>query len=448
MNNKGLEYTDNKLMELCRKNIDADAIISGLKTKKTKTAIFGTGEFEIIFPDKLSELGSNNNLYILDKNYSGKLNKINSDKLNKDFELIYLGIKIGGVKELDIFKKNPKLLENISNFSYPLQDNFTKQIIKSTPELINPYFSENRKIKHSLIILSGMNNAGSLREMLKSFKKYTKPESDTEIIVVINGSDDGSIKLPGEILETEYNLTIINTPENLGISGGYNKGINIAKGSYITLMQDDITFSKHTWKYELEFYLDNYPKIGLLGGFRGGYYFKNNKALANDKFASPYIGRGSQLLGRCKWKLLQNYLVKVDSVNCMLVMFRKELGFYEEHLLPNGIEDIEFAFRARKNGYDVYVTDVGIAHGELLSTTREETKFDMLKKVAIKKITGKTAGQNLQTLSKRLSRAYHFHYFRENYFDMLRELPEGISPDKITLDEIAEKEHKIKRKIL
>ncbi len=444
MKNLGLEHTDDKLLEICKKSINADVILKQIRNKNVKTAILGTDDFEILFPNKIRELDNCDNLYVVGNEYSASLKKINPDKLTKEFELIYLGVKIGGIKELNIFKKYPNIINNIAAFSAPVHDSFAETIIKTTPKLIEPYFDEKRKIKHSLIILSGMNNANSLQAMLKSFKAYTKPAENTEVIVVINGSQDKSINIPSEILTFKYNIKVINTPKNLGISGGYNEGIRIARGEYISLMQDDITFKQKTWLEELEFYLDNYPNIGLIGGFRGGYYFKNDTK-KDDNFASPYISKGSQLIGKCKWKLLQDYVVKVDSVNCMLVMFRKEMGLYNEYLLPNGIEDIEFAFKVRKKGYGVYVTDVGITHGELLSTTRQETKLDLIKDFIIKKITGKNKKQTKHTLARRLSRAYHFQYFKEKYSDLLREIPNGVNFDKLTLDVIAENEHKISR---
>ncbi len=106
-------------------------------------------------------------------------------------------------------------------------------------------------------------------------------------------------------------------------------------------------------------------------------------------------------------------------------MFRNTLGKYDEHFLPNGLEDIVFCFEARRSGHEVYVTDVGISH-DLESATRSQ------KRSRLNLFQKKQPPHG--NLHKRLSRSYHYKIFQERYNDLLRTIPETMDKRDITLE--------------
>lgn len=440
----GAESIDKKLFNICKTRIDIDKIISNIieKSQSTKIILAGLEEFSIIYSEKENYIRDicSENIVLLDD--------FNKDKesLDKKYVLIYLGVSVGGIEDSSIYNKYLEIKEHISSVTCPVQNEFSKIVVNEMPKSIKPYFKENRNIKISIIVLTAMNNCQSLKKMLKSFKKHTPPEEDVEVIVVNNGSKDESIEVATEILGNDYKSKFINCPKNYGIPGGFNEGIDIAEGNYVCLLQDDITFSQKNWHRELEYYLDEYKDIGLIGGYRGAYSFKSEtKFNKEDLFSQPYYSIGSDIIGRCKWDLLKDYLVEVDYANCMNVMFRKKLGKYDENFIPNGLDDIGHSFQIRELGYKIFVTDVGISHGVLMSSTRKE-KLDIIGRLKnkFKRILNANKA-NKKNIIRRLSRAYHYMYFEEKYGDLLRELPKGADRNKITLDEIAANNNKIER---
>ncbi len=71
---------------------------------------------------------------------------------------------------------------------------------------------------------------------IASIREYS---SDYEFIIV----DDGS-KLPTGFLKDNADTYIRHNPTNKGIAPGWNDGINVARGEYIVVINDDITVQK------------------------------------------------------------------------------------------------------------------------------------------------------------------------------------------------------------
>ncbi len=97
----------------------------------------------------------------------------------------------------------------------------------------------------SIVILS-YNRKEDIRESLE--KLYSYNLNNTEIIVVDNGSSDGS----AEMIESEYpSVRLLKLKENIGVSG-YNKGFAISKGKYILILDDDSFPSENSVKRMIE----------------------------------------------------------------------------------------------------------------------------------------------------------------------------------------------------
>ena len=92
-------------------------------------------------------------------------------------------------------------------------------------------------MKLSIITLT-FNKLEYTKKYIKSLYKYT---SDFELILVDNGSTDGTVEfiksLPYDNIKTIFNS------ENLGFSKGNNQGIDIAEGEYIGFLNNDILLS-------------------------------------------------------------------------------------------------------------------------------------------------------------------------------------------------------------
>ena len=93
--------------------------------------------------------------------------------------------------------------------------------------------------KVSIIVLN-WNGKELTRACLKSILKNTR-YPNYEIIVVDNGSIDGSV----EMLEKEFpQVKLIKNKENKGFAGGNNQAMEIAEGDYFFLLNNDTLVTK------------------------------------------------------------------------------------------------------------------------------------------------------------------------------------------------------------
>ncbi|MBI2595561.1 glycosyltransferase [Candidatus Daviesbacteria bacterium] len=76
------------------------------------------------------------------------------------------------------------------------------------------------------------------------------PKDKYEIIIVDNGSRDGSRKILKKIQEKYTNVQLINLTKNYGFAAGNNYGIRKAQGKYIALLNNDC-FVDRNWLKEL-----------------------------------------------------------------------------------------------------------------------------------------------------------------------------------------------------
>ena len=89
------------------------------------------------------------------------------------------------------------------------------------------------------IVIVNFNTKKLTSECIESIKKSDTAAS-YEIIVVDNGSTDGSI----DVLDKIKDIKFIKNKENLGYSNANNIGIKIASGKYVLLLNSDTVVHK------------------------------------------------------------------------------------------------------------------------------------------------------------------------------------------------------------
>jgi len=165
-------------------------------------------------------------------------------------------------------------------------------------------------------------------ECVKSVKKYSK---NAEIIIVDNGS---TVRYAWE-KECD---TYIRFNENKGISRGWNDGIKVARGKYITIIGDD-TIVAEGW---LESMLEGFknPDCGM---------------------CNPHVEHlpdGVGLVESYKWPSGACFMVNRNTID--------KVGYFDEDLyFPAQFEDTDYWWRMYKVGLKIYVNyAVTVQHRE------------------------------------------------------------------------------------
>lgn len=213
------------------------------------------------------------------------------------------------------------------------------------------------------IIILNWNGKEILKKCLDSLLKLTD-YPNYKVIVVDNGSSDNSV----EFVKNNYkNVDILALDKNYGFSGGNNKGIKYAKEKYnpdyFLLLNNDTEIIQRDWLKKL---VKSAKKFNAdIVGCKLLYPNRTiQHAGINVTFLSEHIGRYES-----ENKYSEIRFVGAVTFACVLIKKKvfEKIGLLDE-IFFSGHEDIDFCFRARKNGFKIlYNGKVKLIHYESVS---------------------------------------------------------------------------------
>ncbi len=214
----------------------------------------------------------------------------------------------------------------------------------------------------------------------------------TEIIIVDNHSEDGSVDFIREKFLPLGGIKLIVNKQNLGFSKANNIGLSEAKGEYLLLLNPDAVVSEDTFQKMIDFFKSN-PGVGLAGckilNPNGTF-----EPACRRSFPGPWTAfckvtglsslfPKSRLFARYNLTYLnENETYEVDAVSGSFMMLTREayekVGGLDEEFFMYG-EDLDLCYRIQNAGLKVfYVHSTQIIHYKGESTRRsslDETKY-------------------------------------------------------------------------
>jgi hypothetical protein len=208
------------------------------------------------------------------------------------------------------------------------------------------------------VIVVNWNRRELLRRALFSLRAPTK--STLEVLVIDNGSADGSVEMVRE--EFAAARVIVNS-ENRGFCAANNQGISAARGRFVALLNNDAE-----------------AEPGWLDALRGGFNLGDDVGMTASKIlvyedprridkAGHLIYPDGQNRGRGTGMLDQGQFDRVEEVlwpDGCAAMYRKrmleEVGGFDEDFFAYG-DDAELGLRARIAGWRcIYVPQAVVRH--------------------------------------------------------------------------------------
>jgi GT2 family glycosyltransferase len=189
-------------------------------------------------------------------------------------------------------------------------------------------------------------------------------EAGFDVIVVDNGSVDGSLQL----LSTRYPwVTVIANPDNRGTAVANNQGIAAASGEYILLLNSDTVPDPEAFHEAIAF-LDQHSEVGIMGP----------TIVFPDGSPQPSCGPGPNLWTELMAKTLLHRVVpgvreraprragRVDWVTAAAMFVRRKAAEVVDGIDENMFmfyEDNDFCTRVREAGYEIwFVPTTPIVH--------------------------------------------------------------------------------------
>lgn len=209
------------------------------------------------------------------------------------------------------------------------------------------------------IIIPNYNGSSVLKECIASIRRHTA--SPYEIIVVDNGSSDGSTKLC--IAER---TRFVSLPHNTGFPAACNWGLRMAAGDTLMLLNND-TIVTAGWLDNMLRCLNSREDIGIVGP-------KTNYASGQQQIIEPFtnIEDMAQRMNKpdsSKWK-------EVNRLIGFCFLFKRkivdEVGMLDERFTPGHFEDDDYCYRTRLAGYKLMLAgDIFIYHHGSASFQKE-----------------------------------------------------------------------------
>jgi len=219
------------------------------------------------------------------------------------------------------------------------------------------------------IVIVNWNGKKYLRGCFSSLQELIYPKQKLKIILVDNGSSDGSVSWVKKIYPKTM---IIQNNENLGFAKANNMGISFAlrnkEVSYIVTLNNDTKVDRYWIKHLIDF-MEKNKKVGVAVGKILQFYNRNiidsaGDFLCKDNFR--VVNRGYNERDQGQYYFPQ----EIFSACAAASVFRRETleqikinnEFFDEDFVSY-IEDVDLNVRARlKNWLCFYVPDAVVYH--------------------------------------------------------------------------------------
>jgi GT2 family glycosyltransferase len=228
------------------------------------------------------------------------------------------------------------------------------------------------------IIIVNWDTKNYLLSCLKSISEREE-EISREVIVVDNGSQDGSV---GEVKKVFPSVHLIENQRNLGFAKAVNQGLQKASGKYELLLNSD-TQAKPGAIERLLSFMDAHPKAGI----SGAQLLNSNGSKQNSIANFPSLA--TELLNKnlLRWLSPRRFPGKgriysepidVDSVIGACMMVRRDawgqVGLLDEDYFLF-LEETDWCYRMKKVGWKIYhVPDAEVFHFQGKSAEKEKKR--------------------------------------------------------------------------
>lgn len=242
------------------------------------------------------------------------------------------------------------------------------------------------------IIIPTYNQLRYLKLCIASIAVHTN--TPYEIVVIDNASTDGTAEYLRDCCGRNPRLRYVSMSTNAGFAGAVNRGLMLAKGTAILLLNNDTVVTPR-WLDNLLACLNSDPSIGIVGPV-------TNFISGNQRIKVPYrslrgmqaFARRHNISDRSKWQ-------ETERLTGFCMLFNRSMweriGYLDEGYKIGNFEDDDYNVRVRLLGGklviagDTFVHHFGSvsirAHGKkIIAVTRENRNFYQEKWGDLKKL--------------------------------------------------------------
>ncbi len=212
----------------------------------------------------------------------------------------------------------------------------------------------------SLVVLGFRNFEVTSKACLESLRPWFG-DKDIEILVVDNGSSDGSAEKTADWCAAYTSIRCLLSDSNRGFAGGMNWGVSHARGQWILLVNNDTVFPEYTLDALKRVIKEAPVNVAMLGPV-------TNAAGNGQRLWKPEA-TPSEWLEIGQWLNTNpcRHLIPTYRCDFFCIAIRHDVWLELEGLDPafglGYYEDFDFSLRLRNAGYEQMITeDVFVLH--------------------------------------------------------------------------------------
>ncbi|MBM3790836.1 MAG: glycosyltransferase family 2 protein, partial [Acidobacteria bacterium] len=217
-----------------------------------------------------------------------------------------------------------------------------------------------REVPLVSIVVPNWNGRDYIEECLQSVQGQTYPR--IELIVVDNGSTDGSRELLRQEVSAMPGMKLVELPVNRGFAGGVNAGIRAASGEFVALLNNDAVAAPE-WLARLVAHMRS-PSVGMAASKILFYDRRTVIDKAGHLFYPDGLnrGRGAGEADAGQYDEAGEILFPDGCAALYRSSTLEEAGLFDEQFFAYG-DDADLGLRARWLGWEcVYVPGAEVYH--------------------------------------------------------------------------------------
>jgi GT2 family glycosyltransferase len=198
------------------------------------------------------------------------------------------------------------------------------------------------------------------KKFLKNcFESIEKQNNILEVVIIDNGSDDGSVEF---IKENYPEYILIENRENLGFSKAVNQGIKRSNAEYCFLLNNDVELESDCTTNLLKC-IEKDENIFAVASKMVQFKDRNMLDDAGDEYT---ILGWTKKVGEGKSSKLYTHNREIFSACAGAALYRKKIfevvGYFDENFFAY-MEDVDLGYRAKIYGFkSVYCSDAVVYH--------------------------------------------------------------------------------------
>ncbi|MBI2374139.1 MAG: glycosyltransferase family 2 protein [Deltaproteobacteria bacterium] len=214
------------------------------------------------------------------------------------------------------------------------------------------------------VVVLNWNGKDLLEECLGSLRAQT--DRDFEVMVVDNGSTDGSV----EFVRTRFpEARVLALSENHGFAKGNNFGMREVSSERIALLNND-TRTDPKWLEELNRALDAHPEVGFCASKILNYFEPDVIDTAGDEIGVAMgLKRGHGEKDGPQFSVARYVFGACAGAAIYRKRMLDQIGLFDESFVTN-FEDVDLSFRAQLAGWRCFFVPTAIIYHKVGETKR------------------------------------------------------------------------------